>query len=152
MVPKGNGKVRICVDLTKLNENILREFHPLPSVDHTLAQLVGATVFTKLDANSGFWQIGLLSESAKLTTCITPFGISSAHKHFQRRISQVLEGTESVLCQMDDILVYGKSVKEHDEHLEATLLKLQKANLTLNEEKYEFSKPSVEFLGTVIDS
>ena len=53
---------------------------------------------------------------------------------------------------MDNILVYGRSVKERDEHLEATLLKLHKANLTLNEEKCEFSKPSVEFLGTVIDS
>ena len=162
VVPKANGKVRIRVDLTKLNEKMLRQFHPLPSVDHTLAQLAGATVFTKLDANSGFWQIGLSPESAKLTTFMTPFGrfcfnrlpigISSAPEHFQKRISQVLEGTEGALCQMDDILVYGKSVKEHDEHLEATLLKLQKANLALNEEKCEFSQPSVEFLGTVIDS
>ena len=68
VVPKANGKVRICVDLTKLNESILREYHPLPSVDHTLAQLAGATIFSKLDANSGFWQIGLSPESAKLTT------------------------------------------------------------------------------------
>ena len=52
---------------------------------------------------------------------------------------------------MDDILVYGKSVGDHNQHLEG-LLKLQEANLTLNEEKCEFSKPSVEFLGTLIDS
>ena len=57
VVPKANGKVRICVDLTNLNESIVREFHPLPSVDHTLAQLSGATVFSKLDANSGFWHL-----------------------------------------------------------------------------------------------
>ena len=162
VVPKPNGKVRICVDLTRLNESILREFHPLPSVDHTLAHLSGATVFSKLDANSGFWQIGLSQESAKLTTFITPFGrfcfnrlpfgISSAPEHFQKRISQVLEGTDAALCLMDDILVYGTSVKEHDEHLETTLLKLQDANLTLNEEKCVFSRPSVEFLGNIIDS
>ena len=35
VVQKANGKVRICVDLTKLNESILREYHPLISVDHT---------------------------------------------------------------------------------------------------------------------
>ena len=52
VVLKANGKVRICVNLTNLNESILREFHPLPSVDHTLAQLSGASVFSKLDANS----------------------------------------------------------------------------------------------------
>ena len=108
-VPKGKGKVRICVDLTKLNENILREFHPLPSIDHTLAQLAGATVFTKLNANSRFWQICLLPESAKLTTFITPFGrfcfnrlpfgISSALEHFQKRISRVLEGQKALFVR-----------------------------------------------------
>ena len=162
VVPKDNGKVRICVDLTNLSESILREFHPLPSVDHTLAQLSGATVFSNLDANSGFWQIGLSPESATLTTFITPFGrfcfnrlpfgISSAPEHFQKRISQVLEETDGALCQMDDILVFGKTTEEHDKHLEATLHKLQEANLTLNEEKCEFSKPSVEYLGSIIDS
>ena len=162
VVPKANGKVRICVDLTKLNESILREYYSLPSVDHTLGQLAGATIFSKLDANSGFWQIGLSPESAKLTTFITPFGrfcfnrlpfgISSAPKHFQKRISQVLEGTDGALCLMDDILVYGKSVGEHNQHLEATLHNLQEANLTLNEEKCDFSKTLVEFLRTLMDS
>ena len=94
---KSNGKVRICV-----NNSILRELHPLPAVDHVLAQMAGAKVFSKLDANSGFWQIGPCEDSAKLTTFITPFGrfyinrlpfeISSAPEHFQKRISQVLEG------------------------------------------------------------
>ena len=72
VVPKANGKVCICVDPTKLNKSILREYHPLPSVDHTLAQLAGATIFSKLDANSGFWQISLSPESAKLTPFIAP--------------------------------------------------------------------------------
>ena len=53
---------------------------------------------------------------------------------------------------MDDILEYGKSVGERNQHLEATLHKLQEASLTLNEEKCEFSKPSVEFPGILIDS
>jgi len=48
VVPKPNGSLRICVDLTKLNTNLRRERHILPSVDHTLAQLTGATIFTKL--------------------------------------------------------------------------------------------------------
>ena len=52
--PKKNGKVRICVDLKPLNYSVLREVHPLPKVDETLAQ---QKIFSKLDANSGFWQI-----------------------------------------------------------------------------------------------
>ena len=53
VTPKPNGKVRVCVDLTKLNEYVQRENHPLPSLDHTLGKLEGAKYFTKLDANSG---------------------------------------------------------------------------------------------------
>ena len=44
VVPKPNGKIRICVDLTKLNKSVCRERHVLPAVDHVLAQLSGATV------------------------------------------------------------------------------------------------------------
>ena len=48
VVPKSNGKVRICVDLTRLNDSVCRERHPLPAVDQTLAQLAGAKIFQSL--------------------------------------------------------------------------------------------------------
>ena len=75
MVPKSSGAVRICVDMKPLNEHVLREVHPMPKVDTTLAQLTGATMFSKLNANSGFWQIPLAKESRLLTTFITPYGL-----------------------------------------------------------------------------
>ena len=43
-------------------------------MDETLAQLTGAQVFSKLDANSVFWQIPLTDDSKLLTTFITPYG------------------------------------------------------------------------------
>ena len=73
VVPKKNGSIRICVDLKPLNENVMREVHPLPKVDDTLAQMSGARIFSKLDANSGFWQIPLAKESRLLTTFLTPY-------------------------------------------------------------------------------
>lgn len=119
--PKAIDKVGICVDLARLSESILRE---LPCVDQKLALLAGAKVFSNLEANSVFWQIGLSPESSKFKTFITPFGrfcfnrlpfgISWAPEHFQKRISQDLEETEVSLCQMDDILVFARSFKEHD--------------------------------------
>ncbi|KAL6459873.1 hypothetical protein MHYP_G00316320 [Metynnis hypsauchen] len=65
VVPKPNCKIRLCVDLTKLNESMCRERHILPSVDQSLAQLNGAQFFTKLDARSGFWQIPLAQEKQR---------------------------------------------------------------------------------------
>ena len=161
VVPKKEGAIRICVDLKPLNENVLREVHPLPKVDDTLAQLSGATIFSKLDANSGFWQIPLAKESKLLTTFITPFGrycfnkmpfgISSAPEHFQKRMMTVLSGVEGTLCLMDDILVFGKDRKEHDERLIHVLKKIRTAGVTLNPQKCEFRKSQLKFLGHVID-
>ena len=119
VVPKKSGAIRICVDYHPLNEVVLREVHPLPKVDETLSQLAGATMFSKLDANSGFWQIPLSEESKPLTTFITPFGrycfnklpfgISSAPEYFQKRMNQVLAGIDGVVCHMDDILYLARA-------------------------------------------
>ncbi|UYV62759.1 K02A2.6-like [Cordylochernes scorpioides] len=157
LVAKPSGKLRICVDLSILNKNILREIHPIPVVEHTLAQLKGAKLFTKLDANSGFWQIPLSSESSALTTFITPFGrfrfkrlpfgISSAPEIFQKRMGQILEGLEGTLCHMDDIMVYGSCQEEHDKRLETVLTRVSKSGLTLNKDKCKFAVTTIKFLG-----
>ncbi|KAL6483174.1 hypothetical protein MHYP_G00080460 [Metynnis hypsauchen] len=156
VVPKPNGKIRLCVDLTKLNESVCRERHILPSVDQSLAQLNGARFFTKLDARSGFWQIPLAQESRELTTFITPFGrfcfnvlpfgVNSGPEHFQRRMSQLLTGLKGVICHADDVLVSGENTAEHDERLTAVLTRLQEAGLTLNE-KCTFAQSEVLFVG-----
>ena len=54
VAPKQGDALHICVDLKPLNESVLREVHPLPKVDDILAQLTGAAIFSKLEANSGF--------------------------------------------------------------------------------------------------
>ncbi|XP_014679916.1 PREDICTED: uncharacterized protein K02A2.6-like [Priapulus caudatus] len=75
MVPvvKRNGNIRICVDLKKLNESVRRERFILPTFDDIIPKLVGARVFSKLDASSGFYQMPLDPESSRYTTFITPF-------------------------------------------------------------------------------
>ena len=160
-MPKPSGKVRICVDMKPLNENVMREFHPLPAVDETLAQLSGARIFTKLDANAGFWQILLAKESRPLTTFITPFGryqfnalpfgITSAPELFQKRMNALLSNLKGVLCLMDDVLVYGKDQREHDKGLEAVLQWIEAAGMTLNHDKCEVSETQLKFLGHIID-
>ena len=91
--------------------------YPLPKVDETLVELSGATIFTCLDGNSGFWKIPLSPESCLLTTFITPFerycfnkllfGILNAPEHFQQRMSRILSELAGVVGQMDDVLILG---------------------------------------------
>ena len=124
VVKKKNGGVRICVDLKPLNLFVLREHHPLPKVDDILGQLTGATMFSKLDVNSGFWEVPLAEKSWLFTTFIAPFGrycynklpfgFSSPPEHFQRRMHSLLESLPGVLCIMDNILIFGTTRQEHN--------------------------------------
>ena len=88
---------------------VLQEAYRLPRVDETLAQLTRATLFSKLDANSGLWQTPLanifrpslllsLHLDVTIFTHELPFGISSAPDYFQRRMSEILKGLDGVLC------------------------------------------------------
>ena len=64
-----------------------------------------------------------------------PFGITSAPEHFQRRMSEILQGLDGVVCLMDDVLVHGKTEQEHDQNLTSELGRIQSAGVTLNKEK-----------------
>ena len=112
----------------------------LSSVDHILVQMGDAKIVSELDANSGFWQIQLANESAKLTTFITPFGryqfnklpfgITSAPEYFQKKMGEELRDCKGVVCLMDDIL----SMVEIQRNME----RLRKEGMTLNKDKCQF--------------
>ena len=66
-------------------------------------------------------------------------------------MSQILSGLDTVLCHIDDVLIYGSTTEEHDTYLRAVLSRLQKAGVTLNADKCLFSQTSIHFLGHVTD-
>ncbi|XP_016139457.1 uncharacterized protein K02A2.6-like [Sinocyclocheilus grahami] len=159
MVPvaKKNGDIRICVDLKQLNEVVIREKYVLPTLDDVTSKLAGATVFSSLDAASGFWQIPLDDASKRLTTFITlfkrycfrrlPFGITSTPEIFQKRMSELLRNVEGVCCYMDDILVYGRTREEHDHRLDEVLNTIHASGLKLKKEKCIFGQKELGFVG-----
>ena len=156
-VMKRSGSVRICTDYKHLNAAVKRERYTLPTLEDILHKLSGSTVFSKLDATSGFYQIPLDPESAKLTTFITPcgrfyykrlpFGITSAPEIFQRTMENILKDESNVICFYDDILVHSEDEQAHERHLDRVTKKLASVNLKLNPEKCELRKHEIEFLG-----
>ena len=157
VVRKKNGKVRICIDPCDLNEAILREHHPMNSIEDIVTRLQDSAVYSVLDANSGYFQIKLTERSSELTTFNTPFGryrylrlpmgIRCAAEVFQRQMSTALSDIEGVEIVVDDILVHGRNQKEHDERLIKVLERARKLNLKLNSEKSQISKTEVEYVG-----
>ena len=126
-VLKPDGSVRICLDPQRLNASIVRERIKLPTVAEIYARLSGSTVFTNLDATSGFHQIPLDEESSMLTTFITvfgryrylrlPFEISSAPEVFHKTIAELVGDLKGVEVYIYDILVHAPDQKAHDELL-----------------------------------
>lgn len=161
-VPKKNGQIRICVDLKQLNKAVKREKYMLPTIDEILPRLAEAKVFSLLDAASGFWQLPLHEDSAKLTTFLTPFGryyfrrlpfgITSAPEIFQREMAELLKDQEGVAVFMDDILVYGNTAEQHEQRLQSALRTIENAGLKLNNEKCLLRQSQLCYLGHVIDS
>ncbi|XP_064481290.1 uncharacterized protein LOC135394473 [Ornithodoros turicata] len=63
VVKKSDSQLRICVDYGELDKQILSERLIISTVEENLAKIGGATIFSKLDANSGYWQAPLTPES-----------------------------------------------------------------------------------------
>ena len=66
-------------------------------------------------------------------------------------MGKILLGRPRVLCHMDNVLIFGKDIQEHDAKLEKVLQQIQAAGATLNQEKCQFRKSSLKFLGHLID-
>ena len=140
MVVTPNQMVKSECVSTKLNEYVRHKTHPLPSMDLTSGKLAGARYFTKLNANSGFWQIKLAESSRPLTTFITPYGryhfdvlpsgISSGSEMFQKCKSRILEGLEGIECNIDNVLLHAPIIELHDYRLQKVLEHLREAGVT----------------------
>ena len=81
-----------------------------------------------------------------------PFGITSAHEHFHKRMHKVLEDLPGVLCMMDDIIIFGDSSEEHDARVRVVFRCLEDNGVTINFEKCEFAKSSITYLGHVVSA
>ena len=75
VVPKPNGRIRLRVDLQKLNQYVKRPYYPTRSPNEVVSNIAPSSkFFTTLDAVKGDWQVSLEEESQILTTFITPYG------------------------------------------------------------------------------
>jgi len=71
IVPKANGKLRMCIDYTNLNKACHRDPYPLPRIDQIVNSSSGCDLLSFLDAYSGFHQIRMSTEDSKHTAFVT---------------------------------------------------------------------------------
>lgn len=167
VVPKkmdasGKQKWRIVIDFRKLNELTDQDAYPLPDIDDILSQLGNAKFFSALDLSSGFHQIPMDKQSKKYTAFSTPqghyhynrmpFGLKNAPATFQRMMDTALRGLINKHCfvYLDDIIIFGQSIEEHNSNLAIVLQRLRELGLKIQPDKCEFLKPELEYLGHIV--
>jgi hypothetical protein len=128
-VEKKDKELRLCVDYRPLNAVTIKNKYPLPRIDILFDQLVGAQVFSKIDVHSGYHQIKIRAKDIPKTAftiryglfeyLVMSFGLTNAPVHFMYLMNYVfmLELDKFVIVFIDDILIYSRSMEEHEEHL-----------------------------------
>jgi len=156
-VRKKNGRVRIFIDPGDLNKAICREHYPMSSIDDIVTRIHDSKVFSTVDANMGYFQIKLSEQSSMLTTFNTPFGryrylrlpmgIKCAGEVYQREMMHHFGAIPGVEVVVDELLIHGATIEEHNERLRAVLKKARSINLKFNKEKCTFAQPEVDYVG-----
>ena len=162
VVPKKNGDLRLCVDFRKLNSITVRPQYPMPNTHAMFDSLQGNRYFSTLDLSSGYHHVAMDEEDAKKTGFSSrsghyhyvrmPFGLSGAPATFQRSMNLLLRGLtwEKCLVYMDDVLIFGRTLKEHNERLQEVFQRFSDAGVKLSVEKCHFLEKEVRYLGHVI--
>ncbi|GJW31800.1 putative reverse transcriptase domain-containing protein [Tanacetum coccineum] len=153
----------MCIDYRELNKLTVKNRYPLPRIDDLFDQLQGSSIYSKIDLRSGYHQLRVREEDIPKTAFRTryghyefqvmPFGLTNAPAVFMDLMNRVCKPylDKFVIVFIDDILIYSKSKKEHEEHLRQILKLLKKEELYAKFSKCEFWISRVQFLGHMID-
>ena len=158
-VQKPNGSLRICLDPKDINKALKRGQHRTPTLEEITHKLKGATVFSKLDAKSGYWSVQLDAASQHLTTfnspfgrfCFKrlPFGLKTSQDVFQKAMDTILDGLPGVISIADDITVFGMNQADHNRNLQQLMERARKCGLVFNAEKCKINQKEISFFGNI---
>ena len=164
VVPKANGKLRMCIDYTDLNKACPKDPYPLPRIDQIVDSTAGCDLLCFLDAYSGYHQIRMAREDEEKTAFITPvgtycytsmpFGLKNAGPTFQRttRISLGSQIGRNVEAYVDDLVVKTRNQETLLTDLAETFESLRSARIKLNPDKCVFGVPAGKLLGFLVSA
>ncbi|GBG65822.1 hypothetical protein CBR_g53793 [Chara braunii] len=161
-VPK-EGELRMCIDYRGLNAITIKNVEPLPRIGDLLDRVQGCRYFSKIDLRSGYHHIEVHPDDQYKTAfrtryghyefIVMPFGLTNAPATFQRCMNDLFTPwlDRFVVVYLDDILVFSKTLEEHEGHQQQILSKLRESHFKINPKKCEWAKTQVLYLGHVLD-
>ncbi|GKV37451.1 hypothetical protein SLEP1_g45482 [Rubroshorea leprosula] len=162
LVKKPNGKWRMCIDFTNLNEACPKDPHPLPNVEKLVERAAGHERMSFLDASSGYHQVQLLLDNQEKIAfyagdaiycyVMMPFGLKNAGATYQKLVQIIfkLQIGRNIEVYVDDMIVTSVQAEDHIDNLNETFQNLRRAQMKLNPLKCTFAVESGKFLGYVV--
>ena len=162
LVPKANGKVRLCLDSVRFNQALIRPIHRGPMLNDIMPKLNNVQYMSTIEVSSGYHNLNLDEKSSYLTTFACPFGqyrykslpfgAMPVGNMFQCKIDKIFNDMSNLFGIADDILVIGYDENGADHHatVQKVLWQCEEVNLKLNKEKCHFRCMSILFFGEVI--
>ncbi|GJS15987.1 putative reverse transcriptase domain-containing protein [Tanacetum coccineum] len=150
-----------CIDYRELNKLTVMNRYPLPRIDDLFDQLQGSSTYSKIDLRSGYHQLRVRDEDIPKTAFRTrykhyefqvmPFGLTNAPAVFMDLMNRVCKPylDKFVIVFIDDIIIYSRNKKEHDDHLRIILELLKKEKLYAKFSKCDFWISTLQFLGHI---
>ncbi|XP_055527930.1 uncharacterized protein K02A2.6-like [Wyeomyia smithii] len=163
VVRKPDRSVRICADFsTGLNSALEANNYPLPLPEDIFNRMANCKMFSHIDLLDAYLQVELDEESRKFVTINTHKGlyrfnrlfpgVKCAPGAFQQIMDAMLSGLPCTSPYLDDILVGGRTVEEHNQNLNCVLQRLQEYGFTVKFEKCRFFMRQVKYLGQLLDT
>ncbi|KAA3484788.1 DNA/RNA polymerases superfamily protein [Gossypium australe] len=161
---KKDRSLRLCIDYRQLNKVTLKNKYPLPRIDDLFDQLKGATVFSKIDLRSGYYQLRVKDSDVSKTTfrtryghykfLVMPFGLTNAPRVFKDLMNRIFRPylDRFLVVFINDILVYSQDENEHADHLRIVLQTLCEKQPYAKFSKCEFWLQEVGFLGHIVSA
>ena len=154
----------MCVDYRQINKVTVKNKYPLPRIEDLFDQLRGASVFSKIDLRSGYYQLRVKEVDVPKTAfrtryghyefLVMPFGLTNAPAAFMDLMNRVFRPylDQFVVVFIDYILVYSKDAQEHENHLRIILQTLRENQLFAKLSKCDFWLKEVSFLGHIVSA
>jgi hypothetical protein len=128
-VKKKDGSAKMCINYRELNKVMIKNRYPLPRIDNLLDQLEGAQVFSKVDLRLGYHQVRVKEEDIPKIAfrtryghyefLVMSFGLTNVPAVFMDTMNRVFHDylDQFTVVFIDDILIYSRTLEEHEEHL-----------------------------------
>ena len=161
----GAHKRRLVIDYSQtINRFTLLDAYPLPNINDLVQELAQNNFFSKVDLRSAYHQIPLRRDERQFTAfeadgelfqfVVLPFGLTNAVAVFQREMKNFVRrnNLQKVYIYLDDIIIGGETMEEHNSNLESFLTAAALENMTLNQEKCKYGFTQITYLGHCISS